>query len=75
MEKQMNRKSLILAGFTTMVLSAGTALAGPCDTGGRAANTKDAGSGPTVPRNRRRCGVFAGCAKADAGPTHGGAAS
>ena len=29
-----------------MVLSVGTALAGPCDTTGRAANLKDAGSGP-----------------------------
>ena len=43
----MNMKSLILVGFATMVLSAGTAQAGPCDTGGRAANLKDAGSGPT----------------------------
>jgi hypothetical protein len=44
----MNTKSRILAGFAIMVLSAGTAQAGPCDANGRAANLKDAGSGPTV---------------------------
>ena len=42
----MNMKRLILAGCSVLVLSAGTALAGPCDTTGRAANLKDAGSGP-----------------------------
>lgn len=42
----MNTKQLILAGCSILVLSAGTALAGPCDTTGRAANLKDAGSGP-----------------------------
>jgi hypothetical protein len=42
----MNMKRLILAGCSIIVLSAGTALAGPCDTTGRAANLKDAGSGP-----------------------------
>jgi hypothetical protein len=42
----MNMKRLILAGCSIMVLSAGTAWAGPCDTSGRAANLKDAGSGP-----------------------------
>ena len=44
----MNTKSLILAGVAVVVLSAGTAQAGPCDTTGRAASMKDAGSGPTV---------------------------
>jgi hypothetical protein len=43
----MNTKRLILAGCAIMVVSAGTALAGPCDTTGRAANMKDAGAGPT----------------------------
>ena len=43
----MNPKRLILAGCAIMVLSAGTAQAGPCDSGGKAA-MKDAGSGPTV---------------------------
>jgi hypothetical protein len=42
----MNIKCLILAGCAIMVLSAGAAQAGPCDSTGRAAN-KDAGSGPT----------------------------
>ena len=42
----MNTKRLILAGCATVVLSVGTAMAGPCNTGDRAANLKDAGSGP-----------------------------
>jgi hypothetical protein len=42
----MNAKRLILAGCTTLIFSVGTAMAGPCDTSGRAANLKDAGSGP-----------------------------
>ncbi|CAN7677923.1 hypothetical protein LJR220_006485 [Bradyrhizobium sp. LjRoot220] len=42
----MNIKQLILAGCSIAVLSIGTAMAGPCDTTGRAANLKDAGSGP-----------------------------
>jgi hypothetical protein len=41
----MNTKRLILAGCSIAVLSISTAMAGPCDTTGRAAN-KDAGSGP-----------------------------
>jgi hypothetical protein len=45
-ERQMKMKQLILAGCSILVLSAGTAMAGPCDTG-RAASLKDAGSGPT----------------------------
>jgi hypothetical protein len=44
----MNSKRFILAGCATIVLSAGTAQAGPCDTVGKAASAKDAGSGPTV---------------------------
>jgi hypothetical protein len=43
----MNTKQRILAGCAVVILSAGTAMAGPCnDTTGRAANLKDAGSGP-----------------------------
>jgi hypothetical protein len=42
----MNTKQLILAGCSIAVLSIGTAMAGPCNTTGRAANLKDAGSGP-----------------------------
>ncbi|HKG99165.1 MAG TPA: hypothetical protein VKB08_00380 [Bradyrhizobium sp.] len=43
----MNTKRLILAGCAIIILSAGAAQAGPCDTTGRAAANKDAGSGPT----------------------------
>ncbi len=39
-------KQLILAGCSIVVLSISTAMAGPCDSSGRAANLKDAGSGP-----------------------------
>jgi hypothetical protein len=42
----MNTKRLILAGCAIVILSASTAMAGPCNTTGRAANLKDAGSGP-----------------------------
>jgi len=42
----MKTKQLILAGCSILVLSAGSAFAGPCDTTGRAANLRDAGSGP-----------------------------
>ena len=38
-------KQLMIAGCSILVLSTGAALAGPCDTS-RAANLKDAGSGP-----------------------------
>jgi hypothetical protein len=43
----MITKGFTLASCAGFVLSAGAALAGPCDTG-HAANLKDAGSGPTV---------------------------
>jgi len=42
----MNTKRFILAGCATVILSVSTAMAGPCDTSGRAANLRDAGSGP-----------------------------
>jgi hypothetical protein len=42
----MNTKRSILAGCATVILSVSTAMAGPCDNAGRAANLKDAGSGP-----------------------------
>lgn len=42
----MNTKQMILAGCSVAVLSISTAMAGPCNTTGRAANLKDAGSGP-----------------------------
>jgi hypothetical protein len=44
-------------GCSVVVLSAGTALAGPCDTTGRTANLKDAGSGPTSQSTSRTVGV------------------
>lgn len=43
----MNTKLLILAGCAVLALSAGTAQAGPCDTVGKSAQMRDAGSGPT----------------------------
>jgi len=51
----MNTKRFILAGCSIVVLSVSTAMAGPCDTTGRAANLKDAGSGPhrLVPARRQ----------------------
>jgi hypothetical protein len=56
-ETQMNTKRLILAGCSVIVLSAGTALAGPCDTTGRAANLKDAGSGPASQGSSQTTGM------------------
>jgi hypothetical protein len=41
-ESTMITRQIILAGCAAMILSIGTAQAGPCNTGG-----KDAGSGPT----------------------------
>ena len=51
----MNTKRFLLAGCATIILSAGAAQAGSCDTAGKAASAKDAGSGPTVviPDRRR----------------------
>ena len=43
----MNAKAFLLAGCATVILSVSTAMAGPCDSSGRAANLKDAGSGPS----------------------------
>ena len=43
----MQTKRMLLAASAAMVLSAATAQAGPCNTGGMSAN-RDAGSGPTV---------------------------
>jgi len=55
----MNMKRLILAGCSILVLSAGTALAGPCDTTGRSANLKDAGSGPAATGSQTTTGMAA----------------
>jgi hypothetical protein len=46
----MKRKRFILAGCAVLALSVGAAQAGPCDTGGKSTNLRDAGAGPT-PRN------------------------
>jgi hypothetical protein len=43
----MKTKQLILAGCALMALSVGAAQAGPCDTGGKSTNLRDAGAGPT----------------------------
>jgi hypothetical protein len=44
----MTTRQFILAGCAMMLLGAATAQAGPCNTVGKAASAKDAGSGPTV---------------------------
>lgn len=41
------QEQLILAGCAVLALSVGTAQAGPCDTVGKSAQMRDAGSGPT----------------------------
>src|SRR5438477_11477903 len=58
-EEQMNAKRLILAGCATVILSASTAMAGPCDTSGRATNLKDAGSGPASTGSSQTTGTAA----------------
>jgi hypothetical protein len=50
----MTTKQLILASCAVMVLSVGTALAGPCNTTG-----KDAGSGPTPGASGQTTGTAA----------------
>jgi hypothetical protein len=55
----MNIKRLILAGCSILVLSAGSALAGPCDTAGRDANLRDAGSGPASKSSQATTGMAA----------------
>jgi hypothetical protein len=58
-EEPMNPKRFILAGCATLILSASTAMAGPCDTSGRAANLKDAGSGPASTGSGQTTGMAA----------------
>ena len=52
----MKMKQLIVAGCSILILSTGAALAGPCDTG-RAANLKDAGSGPAKMGDNQTTGM------------------
>jgi hypothetical protein len=51
----MNTKLFALTGCA--ILSAGTAEADPCNTVGKAASTKDAGSGPTVGNTGQAAGT------------------
>ena len=44
----MSKSRFVIAGCAVLVWSIGTAFAGPCDTTGRAANERDAGSGPAT---------------------------
>jgi hypothetical protein len=52
----MKMKQLLIAGCSILVLSTGTALAGPCDTG-RSASLKDAGSGPAKTGDSQTTGM------------------
>ena len=52
----MNTKRFILAGCSILILSTGAAVAGPCDTS-RAANLKDAGSGPAKTGDSQTTGM------------------
>ena len=55
----MNTKRFVLASCATL-LGVSTAMAGPCDTSGRAANLKDAGSGPASMGSGQTTGTAAG---------------
>jgi hypothetical protein len=52
----MKMKQLMIAGCSILVLSAGAALAGPCDTG-RSASLTDAGSGPAKTGDSQTTGM------------------
>lgn len=52
----MSTRRIIFAGCAILALSAGTALAGPCNTQGQSAN-KDAGSGPASTSSQTTTGM------------------
>jgi hypothetical protein len=55
----MNRNRFTIACCAIFLVSAGTAMAGPCDTS-QAAKMKDAGAGPTVGSTARTTGANTG---------------
>jgi len=65
----MNAKQLILAGCAIIVLSTGTAQAGPCDTSGKSASAHDAGSGPTPGNTGQTTGAASGMSSKEHPPT------
>jgi hypothetical protein len=52
----MKMKQLILAGCAFVALG-GAAQAGPCDTGGKSTNLRDAGAGPTSGSTGQTTGI------------------
>jgi hypothetical protein len=52
----MSARRIIFAGCSILLLSAGAALAGPCNTPGQSAN-KDAGSGPASTSSQTTTGM------------------
>jgi hypothetical protein len=53
----MSTRRVILAGCSILVLSVGTAMAGPCDIGDRSASLRDAGSGPASTGSQTTTGM------------------
>jgi hypothetical protein len=53
----MKTRQLIIAGCALVALSVGAAQAGPCDTGGRSTNLRDAGAGPTSGSTGQTTGI------------------
>ncbi|MBI5261391.1 MAG: hypothetical protein HY852_06180 [Bradyrhizobium sp.] len=64
----MSKRRVVMAGCTILAWSIGSAFAGPCDTTGRAASERDAGSGPTVGYNQQTTGA-AGSSSSEHPPT------
>jgi hypothetical protein len=53
----MNTKQLTLAACAALILSVGSAQAGPCNTDGKSANLRGAGSGPTPGNSAQTTGT------------------